>query len=95
MALDLITFITNNTSMRPITISTADMSSYNDFIAGNSIQVRVEADDSDLKTYLKDRIIKVVHDGLESKARIVSDPLVVSPSSENGPRTISLIIEKT
>lgn len=81
--------------MRPITISTDDMNSYNDFMAGNSIQIRVKADDSDLKTYSKDRIVKVVHDGSESKARIVSDPLVVSSSSEKGPKTISLIIEKT
>ena len=80
--------------MKPIDISTQDLNSYNDFVAGNSIQVRIEVAEPEVKDFSKNKIIKVVHAREETTAKIVSDPLIVSSSSEKGPKTLSLIIEK-
>jgi hypothetical protein len=79
--------------MNPITIPKDDKTSYNDFVAGNPIQVRVKVADSDVSLYSKSKFIRVLHEEGEASARIVSDPLVVE-SSGKGPRTLSLIIEK-
>jgi hypothetical protein len=80
--------------MKPITISKEDSINYNDFVAGNSIQVRVNAEADEISTYKKGTTLKVIHDEKEHTARIVSDPLVVSPDSQKGPKIVSLIIEK-
>lgn len=80
--------------MKPITISSEDLNSYNDFAAGNSIQVRIEVTEAEVKTYMKNKIVKVIHEGDEASAKIVSDPLVVTQASDKGPKTLSLIIEK-
>lgn len=80
--------------MKPITISPDDTLSYNDFSSGNSIQVRLDIKDSELKSYAKNKTIKVIHLDEELTGKIVSDPLVVSPDSETGHKVVSLIVEK-
>jgi hypothetical protein len=65
-----------------------------DFKEGNSVQVRVTVSPNEEKEYAKGKTVTVVCDGSEETGKIVSDPLVVRPKTEDGKETISLIVEK-
>ena len=80
--------------MKPITIAPDDNSNYEDFVAGNSVQIRVNVGSSEANEYKKGMAIDVVHENEKLRGKIVSEPLVVSPSIEHGEKTLSLIIEK-
>jgi hypothetical protein len=81
--------------MKPISISESDKITFRDFNEGNSVQVRVSVPESEVKTYAKGTSVKILHEGQESSARIVSEPLVVSGTSGPGERLLSLIVEKS
>ncbi len=80
--------------MKPVTIAPDDSINYNDFVSGNSVQLRVKVDAQDAGQYKKGATVEVVHENEKLRGKIVSDPLVVSPSIEHGEKTLSLIIEK-
>ena len=65
-----------------------------DFKDGNSVQVRVTVAPNEETQYAKGKTVKVMCDGNEETAKIVSDPLVVRPKTEDGKEEISLIVEK-
>jgi hypothetical protein len=78
--------------MKPINISESDKITFRDFNEGNSVQVRVSVPEAEVKTYSKGTAVKIVHEGKESAARIVSEPIVVSGTK--GEQLLSLIVEK-
>ncbi|MBT1708192.1 hypothetical protein KK062_08155 [Fulvivirgaceae bacterium PWU5] len=80
--------------MKPISISESDKITFRDFNEGNSVQVRVSVPESEVKTYAKGTSVKIVYEGQEAAARIVSEPLVVSGTTGPGERLLSLIVEK-
>lgn len=80
--------------MKPVTIAPDDSINYDEFVSGNSVQIRVKVDESEAMEYKKGTTVDVVHDNEKLRGKIVSEPLVVSPSIERGEKTLSLIIEK-
>lgn len=80
--------------MKPVTIAPDDSTNYDDFVSGNSVQLRITVDEKEAAAYTKGTTVDVVHENETLRGKIVSDPLVVSPSIERGERTLSLIIEK-
>jgi uncharacterized protein YwbE len=80
--------------MKPVTIAPDDSINYDDFVSGNSVQLRVKVDETEASQYKKGLTVEVVHANEKLQGKIVSDPLVVSPSIEHGEKTLSLIIEK-
>jgi hypothetical protein len=80
--------------MKPVTIAPDDSTNYDDFVSGNSVQIRVKVDEKEASHYKKGATVEVVHENEKLRGKIVSEPLVVSPSIEHGEKTLSLIIEK-
>lgn len=80
--------------MKPISISESDKITFRDFNEGNSVQVRVSVPEGEMKSYSKGTAVKILHEGQEANARIVSEPLVVSGTTGPGERLLSLIVEK-
>jgi hypothetical protein len=81
--------------MKPVTIAPDDSINYDDFVSGNSVQLRVKVDEKEASQYKKGLTVEVVvHENEKLQGKIVSEPLVVSPSIEHGEKTLSLIIEK-
>jgi ribosomal protein L21E len=81
--------------METIKITPAEETIFNDFKEGNSVQVRVTVQKGEEGKYAKGKTVKVVFNNAESTARIVSDPLVVQPETDDGKELISLIVEKS
>jgi hypothetical protein len=81
--------------MGTINILSSEEVIYKDFNEGNSVQVRVTVPPAQEREYQKGQTVKVVYGKEESTAKIVSDPLIVQPKTEDGKETISLIVEKT
>ncbi len=65
----------------------------NDFEEGKSIQIRAEANDGE-QVYEKDSFVTVSHRGIETKARIVSEPLLISSAADDNLNIYSLIVER-
>jgi hypothetical protein len=84
----------NHMFMKPVTIAPDDSINYDEFLSGNSVQIRVKVDDEEATQYKKGTTVDVVHENEKLRGKIVSDPLVISPSIEHGEKTLSLIIEK-
>jgi hypothetical protein len=80
--------------MGTIEISPNEGTTLKDFKDGNSVQVRVTVSPNEEKEFSKGKTVKVLCDGTEETGKIVSDPLVVRPKTEDGKETISLIVEK-
>jgi hypothetical protein len=87
-------YIHNHMLMKPVTIAPDDSINYDDFVSGNSVQLRVKVDEKEASQYKKGTTVDVVHENEKLRGKIVSEPLVVSPSIEHGEKTLSLIIEK-
>jgi hypothetical protein len=81
--------------MATINISESEEILFKDLQEGNSVQLRVTVTPAEEKEYSKGKTVKVVYGKDEAKGKIVSDPLVVQPKSEDGKETISLVVEKT
>jgi hypothetical protein len=81
--------------MNPIVISGEDTISYREFSDGKPVQVRISVPDLQAKGFGKGKPVNVIHDGKESKGRIVSDPLKIDSDNETHVTTLSLVIEKT
>jgi hypothetical protein len=80
--------------MGTVNISTTEETTIKDFKEGNSVQVRVTVTPADEKEYSKGQKVKVMCGEDEATGKIVSEPLVVRPKTEDGKETISLIVEK-
>lgn len=80
--------------MATVTIPSSDSITYNDFIAGNSVQLRAVATEKDVHDYDKGKTVKVVYQDGEANGKIVSDPLVIRDGDKGGKKEISLIVEK-
>ena len=80
--------------MKTITIAPDDTNNHNEFVAGNPVQVRVKVKEAEVAAFKKGTTVEVVHEQKSDKGKIVSEPLVVSPSAEKGEKVLSLIIEK-
>jgi hypothetical protein len=80
--------------MKAINISSEDKITFRDFNEGNSVQVRVAVREDEVETYTKGATVKVVHEGTETSARIVSDPLVVNGNPAPDEQLLSLIVVK-
>jgi hypothetical protein len=79
--------------MGTVQISNAEHLAYEDFKEGNSIQVRVTIRPEEEKEYQKGKTVKVVYEKDELTGKIVSDPLVIQEKTEDGKKTLSLIVE--
>jgi hypothetical protein len=80
--------------MGTIDISSNEGTVIRDFKDGNSVQVRVTVSPNEEKEYSKGKTVKIMCEGKEETAKIVSDPLVVRTKTDDGKETISLIVEK-
>ena len=80
--------------MATIRITQAEQMLFNDFKEGNTVQFRVSVSPGEETQYGKGQTVKVVCGDDESTGRIVSDPLVVTPSKEGDQETIALVVEK-
>jgi hypothetical protein len=80
--------------MGTINISSSEETTIKDFKDGNSVQVRVTVSPNEGDEYAKGKTVKVLCNGDEETAKIVSDPLVDRPKNEDGKETLSLIVEK-
>jgi hypothetical protein len=80
--------------MGTVNISSTEETTIKDFKEGNSVQVRVTVTPADEKEYSKGQKVKVMCGEDEATGKIVSEPLVVRPKTEDGKETISLIVEK-
>ncbi len=80
--------------MATINVSSGEKILFKDFQDGNTVQFRVAITPGGQKEYEKGTRVKVVcgEDSLDGK--IVSDPLIVTPSKDGGEETISLVVEK-
>jgi predicted thioesterase len=74
-----------------INIPESDSISYNEFIKGNPVTVRIEASGNEEK-YMKGTKVKVRHLTMEATGEIVSEPIVINQNE--GKKTLSIIIEK-
>lgn len=77
-----------------VNIDTEDNFSIKDFEEGNSIQVRVTVSREEQGEYDKGKALTVVHEGKETRGKILSDPIVIDRKRDDGKLTLSLIIEK-
>lgn len=80
--------------METINLSSSESTTIQDFKDGNSVQVRVTVSPSEESQFAKGKTVTVMCEGSEETARIVSDPLIVRPKTDDGKETISLIVEK-
>ena len=80
--------------MGTINISSSEETVLKDFKEGNSVQVLVTVSPNEGDQFEKGKTVKVMCDGSEETAKIVSDPLVVRTKNEDGRETLSLIVEK-
>jgi hypothetical protein len=80
--------------MSIINIPSSEGTTIQDFKDGNSVQVRVTVSAKEDNKFEKGQTVKVMCDGSEESAKIVSDPLVVRTKADDGNETISLIVEK-
>lgn len=80
--------------MGTINITEAEEMVYNDFNEGNSVQVRVTVQPNEEREFQKGKKVKVIYNNTEATGKIVSDPLVVQPKTDDGKETLSLIVEK-
>jgi hypothetical protein len=77
--------------MATINIPESDSISYNDFVAGNPVQVRsVTAGDE--HDFDKGKQVKITHMDKENNAKVVSEPIVIE--DKGGKKTLSIVIEK-
>lgn len=80
--------------MNPIKISNDDISTGEDFVKGNPIQVRVLVRFDNDAEYQKGKSVTVLYDNRQLEATIVSDPLVISEDPEKQSKILSLIVEQ-
>ena len=80
--------------MATINVSSGEKTLFKDFQDGNTVQFRVSVSPGGDKEYCKGTRVKVVCGDESSDGKIVSDPLVVTPSKDGGEETISLVVEK-
>jgi hypothetical protein len=81
--------------MVTIELPNEEETTYNDFKDGNPVQVRVTVPPSEEGNYGKGTTVDVARGSFKSKAKIVSDPLVIGSPLQGQDKTISLIIEKS
>jgi hypothetical protein len=81
--------------MGTINVSSAEEILFKDFKEGNTVQFRVSVAPGEEGEYEKGKTIKVICGNDESTGKIVSDPLVVTPSKEGEKETLSLVVEKS
>jgi archaeosine-15-forming tRNA-guanine transglycosylase len=80
--------------MLTINVSSSEELIYKEFKEGNTVQFRVTVSKDEEKTYQKGKSVVVKYGKEESNGKIVSDPLVVTPSIGAEKETISLVVEK-
>ena len=80
--------------MLTINISSGEELLFNEFIEGNTVQFRVSVAAGEEKDFEKGKDVRVKFGSKEAGGKIVSDPLVVTPSRGSEKETISLVIEK-
>jgi hypothetical protein len=80
--------------MKVIDLSTHENTVQETFDEGHSIQVRVVVSENDANEYEKGKMVKIRYKGTETMAKIVSEPLEVTPEAQRGEKTLSLIVEK-
>ncbi len=80
--------------METIKITEAEQILFNDFKDGNTVQFRVSVSPGEETQYGKGQKVKIICGDDESTGKIVSDPLVVTPSKEGEKETIALVVEK-
>lgn len=80
--------------MLTINVSSAEELIYKEFKEGNTVQFRVSVSKDEEKTYQKGKEVVVKYGKEESNGKIVSEPLVVTPSIGAEKETISLVVEK-
>jgi len=80
--------------MNPVVIPGEDTISYREFTDGKPVQVRISVPDMQAKGFGKGKPVNVIHEGNESRGRIVSDPLKIDTDKDKHVTTLSLVIEK-
>jgi|GEM_PF-1548926 hypothetical protein len=80
--------------MATINITESEQMLFKDLKDGNTVQFRVAVSPGEESQYGKGQTVTIVCGDDESTGKIVSDPLVVSPSREGGKETIALVVEK-
>lgn len=80
--------------MRTVRISPDETSLYETLNEGHPVQVRVSVSPGEEKDYKKGTTVKVSHPNGEAEARIVSDPIEINTKTDEGKKTLSLVLEK-
>jgi hypothetical protein len=80
--------------MKTIDISSRETDLLETFEEGHSVQVRVVVSENETHEYDKGKTVKIIFNGKEAIAKIVSEPLQINPESDQGQKTLSLIVEK-
>lgn len=80
--------------MRTVQISPDESSVYETFRDGHPVQIRVAVRPGDENEYRKGRHVRVTFNDETAEGRIVSEPLEVESKTEDGSKTLSIIVEK-
>ena len=80
--------------MLTINVTSGEEILFNDFRDGNTVQFRVTVSPDEEKQYEKGKKVRIRCGNEEADGKIVSDPLVVTPSRGSDKETISLVVEK-
>lgn len=80
--------------MLTINITSGEELLFKEFSEGNTVQFRISVAVGEDKDYEKGKKVRVKFGSEEADGKIVSDPLVVTPSRGAGKETISLVVEK-
>jgi len=80
--------------MKTVSISPDESTIFDTFREGHPVQVRVSVSPGEEHEYDKGKRVKVVFEREESEAKIVSQPLEIESKTEEGKKTLSLVLEK-
>jgi hypothetical protein len=84
----------NSEFMKTVNISPDESTLYREFRDGHPVQVRVAISPGDEHEYDKGKRVRVVFESEESEGKIVSQPLEIESKTEEGQKTLSLVLEK-
>jgi hypothetical protein len=80
--------------MKTINISNSEYTLYQTFQDGHPVQVRVSIKPGEEGDYDKGKTVKIVYENEEIEGKIVSQPLEIDTKTEDGCKTLSLVLEK-
>jgi hypothetical protein len=80
--------------MKTVNISSSEPSLYETFQDGHPVQVRVSVSPGEEHEFDKGKTVKVIYDKNEMEGKIVSQPLEIDSTGDEGQKTLSLVLEK-